>query len=667
MTMSAITQTAATTGPRRIAVTLSLTGAPPPDALARPKLEPYPWLSFGAPRCRELAEVLEKLGFTVLNDTPTLTTSGEITDLIQQAFALLHEADDLFILHVIGHCDIAETPEQPLKRVWLLGPDGRRIADDVGTWRQRAACAPGRVLLVLDVGAAVDTVAPHAYTHFARDLEYWIVGAADDDGQTRGGELSRAIIQELAALAGHLATKPAQTVLDVDALLRAVARRVPSAVWEPRARLVPTTTTGQGIVFPVPTVTEEVQAHLARFFAGQSVRPTSGQVTVSQVLSGFLESETLHLLVVTGKPGAGKSALVNNAVQEHLPELSQLVRANRWGEVRELLAERRLAVVDARDQSVMDLTRAIAHQLDPHGVSNDPQTIPVTVIVDSIQRRQARDTETAASPVIVVDGFDEAMNRQQLVDQVLCPLAWWEEEKTGTRWCRLIVLSRSPVAELEALRPRDPSAHRWLDLSGSCISTATLRREFRSYLRDRIYSEQLGTCNGEAIATAMAAALFPSAESATSQPLEWGEHLVAELWLHQLRQTTPPPRDPADITAFVASLPRDVRGLVRLDLLRCAPGLRAIAWALAFAEGDGWPHDLILPIAQTLAPAAGCDPSAISDKTIRDALRHDLAFYVRRYPRPRGETTYRLFHSAVAEGIQRDVRQAWPNLPGEVT
>lgn len=672
---SAIIQAAATASPLRIAVTLSLTGTPPEDVLARPKLEPYPWLSFGAHRCRELAEVLQKLGFTVLNDTPTLPTSDDITTLVKDAFTLLHEEDDLFILHVIGYCDVEARPDEPLSRVWLRGPDGQRLSDDVGTWRRWAASAPGRTLLVLDVGAAVHTVAPQAYTHFTRHLAYWIVGAADGDGQTHGGELTSGVIRELVALSERPATDPAKADPDFHALLSAVGRRVPSALWEPRVRQANATTTRLDDTFLPRTLEANVQAHLQRFFGAQRIRPTSGQTVVAEALGDFLDLTDLSLLVVTGKPGAGKSTMVNNAVQERLPEMSQLVEARRWGDVHKALAGQGLAVVDARDQSVTDLTCAIASQLDPDITTNDPQPIPVKMVLDAICRRRLRDGNNPETPVIVLDGFDEAVNRQQLVDHVLSPLAWWDDD-TGRRWCRLLVLSRSPAAELEPLRPRDPSTQKWLDvlstqkwldLSSCGAPTATLRREFQSYLADRIDSERLSAGRSEELSTAMAAALFPQAESASSVLLEWGEHLVAELWLHQLRQAVPIPQNQLNISALVDRLPRDVQGLVRLDLSRRPPELRAIAWALAFAEGDGWPRDLILPVAQELAPVAGCRASAISDKTVQQALRFDLAFYVRRYPRPRGETTYRLFHSAVAEGIQCDVRQAWPHLPGEVT
>ncbi|SDT45881.1 hypothetical protein [Actinoplanes derwentensis] len=656
--------TMAVPGPRRLAVTVSLTGAAVHGAPARPLLEPHRPLPFGVARCDEFAGVMRALGFTV-NDRrwldgpdepdgqpawfgPALLTAVQVNAVVEGAFDSLKEADDLLVVHVLGDCEVEGGTHEPLRRVWLRGPDGHRLPADVASWRERAAQAPGRTLLILDVGAAVDTVAPEAYRNFTPHLGYWIIGAADGDGQTRGGELTGAVTAELAALNQEHDATVGPFALDVATLLERVHRRVPNTCWEPRTRPVPagTARTDAG---PARTATADVRAHLQHFLTTEAIEPTSGQLLVASAVKEFLQGDTMNLLVVTGKPGSGKSALINNAVRPHLP---------------------RVVIVDSRNQSLLDLIRIISGQLDPGGDFDYSQMAPVRPVLDAIMRRRLRDGDPAAVPIIVVDGFDRAMNRRQLVDQLLHPLAWWEED--GLRWCRLLVLARPDVTELDDLRPRDRRHEAWIDLGAVRPPMAKLNGELRAHLREQFHRRPLAGRHGPAVADALAAGmadlLAPAGDTAAVEPLPWGEHLVAELWLHELHRAGAGPRDIAAAKAFVAGLPRDVSGLVRLDLRRLNPRSLAIAWTMAFAQGEGWSLDhidLIVAIAQRMAPRAGCDRTAITEESLRAALDGDLAFYVRRYPQRGGGVVVRLFHDAVAEEIQRDSRRSWTATPEE--
>jgi hypothetical protein len=135
------------------------------------------------------------------------------------------------------------------------------------------------------------------------------------------------------------------------------------------------------------------------------------------------------LIVVTGSPGAGKSALLGLLVCAAHPGLRGSTQ-HLWRAAADRPSENpELAAVHARQRTLPVILESLITQLhlEPGVAASELTPAPV---IEAIARR-------ARPPVIVVDAVDEALDHQQIVTQLLMPLARARRED-GTPACRLL-------------------------------------------------------------------------------------------------------------------------------------------------------------------------------------------------------------------------------------
>ena len=149
-------------------------------------------------------------------------------------------------------------------------------------------------------------------------------------------------------------------------------------------------------------------------------------------------------------------------------------------------------------------------------------------------------------------------------------------------------------------------------------------------------------------------------------PQQWGEFLVAGLYVRHVLDL-PPVQGLAEARRLGEAVPRDLRGVLDLDLARPAPGLnvqvlRAVARALAFAEGSGMPEQVAQHAAAAFLPSPE-HPAGLGSGETRKALDR-LRFYLRRDVDLDGSTLYRLFHQGLADQLRADAAEDATVLTG---
>lgn len=335
-----------------------------------------------------------------------------------------------------------------------------------------------------------------------------------------------------------------------------------------------------------------------------------------------------RLLVVTGSPGAGKSALLGAAVCAVHPKFAALrtemaVDGFRPRENPDFVA------VHASGLTTRQVVASLHRQT--HG---DPATGPAPTEVTA---DRLLDVLGARGPVTVaVDALDEAADPEELLRQVLLPLAGRTPEDRAPG-CRVLIGTRLWPGTLPALhtalagRPRDR-----IDLDTE--RPDVLARDLAAYL-DRM----LGPGYPSEVARTLGRRLAYS--------LEHGAFLTAFLYGSHVRALaaagTPPTAG-----RVLADLPADLPGMLNLNLrtlLAEDPWTGPVLTAVARAAGPGMPLAVIHAVALALAPGAPRGPLAPTPEDTRRALRRGL-FYLR-VTADGDRRLYRFFHRALAEHL----------------
>jgi WD40 repeat protein len=365
------------------------------------------------------------------------------------------------------------------------------------------------------------------------------------------------------------------------------------------------------------------------------------------------------LSVVTGGPGVGKSAVLGLLVCAAHPKLRSAT-SPLWlhtdaepGLIPELVA------VHARQRDLSGITACLARQLNsvftpsaagipandaapsepdaPGDVPLDPAGLVAAVTVGTAPR--------APVPVIVLDALDEAIGPQEIVDQLIVPLASARRVDGGPA-CLVLVGSRRDgferlidaakaqggLIDLDETDPDDPDAllH---DLGGYMTKLLKTQPGYR---------DKASACAafGFAVATALTAA--------SDQDRRWGEFLVAGLYTNSVLRATAdtPMRDVAEADRRGAACPRTLPAVLDLDLEARpnAKELRQVLQIVALARGDGIPASII----------DRCRPGRPRFGPYTPTLRalSELGFYLRRANDEDGTTLYRVFHEGLADQVR---------------
>ncbi|MGC0374207.1 hypothetical protein [Streptomyces sp. SAI-229] len=610
----------------------------------------WPPLPFAPEYAGRLRDALQFFGYRTHDsqDDP----SGSAAALERAVESVLEAGPGFVVVHLLAHGKPAGSGG-----VYVVGGDGRPTRHDIESWLKLVEDAEPDgsapyVLFLLDLCHS-GNVARREWQHSLPGdrRRAWVLAAAEAGEQAYDGRLTRAVTEVLGRFAdGSVRVDPSVPYVPFHLFCRQVGDLVdeytlngpPQKTLDPMVPVsaadlshlafFPNPGYGRGGARAAsrPRVDRTVTALLdevadVRHFTGRAsgteavfgeggpvfFRGRSPQV---RSLSDWLRGKGQDLRVVTGRPGVGKSALLGALVCEAHPELRGTTHGL-WPTSADgppLVTD--LAVVHARRRSVPEVMAALGRQWGL-GTTHD-----VTEVVTALQDRDR-------PPVLILDALDEAEHPKELMTALLALAPA----------CRMLVGVR-PGRRFTPLFRRAGGGR--VDLDD--VPAQRLRGELRDYLRDVLATDpRYATAEGEGTAGRLADGI--ARQLVRRGVPECGEFLVAALYVrHVLDQ--PFPDGPAGVRRLVEAVPRDLRGVMKLHLedRRRPLWTDAVLHALAHAQGDGMPEEVV----RTAAAAFG--PREPGIEQVREVL-DTVLFYLRRDVDGEGRTVYRLFHQGLAD------------------
>lgn len=356
------------------------------------------------------------------------------------------------------------------------------------------------------------------------------------------------------------------------------------------------------------------------------------------------------LLVVTGSPGAGKSAILGMVVCASHPALSRPTRELWWGrrsEVPPVFED--LVAVHARERDLAAILRSLARQL---GLPRRDREWSLDTMVGAL-------AGLGRAPVIVVDALDEAVDPAGVAAALL---ALAEARPRGAPVCRLLAGTRSGRLwpAFDGLCERARRAGALLDLD-EVPRDGELRADLEDYVDDLLRAheeyDRFPMSRARAALAASAAATLAAPHPDDGRP-RWGEFLVAGIFVNHIVRG-PALADPEDAARVGRDVPRTLPGVLELDLASQASTSlsRAVLTCVAHAFGAGMPLSVITACCGAFMPGGEAAPTAEQVKAALDEAR----FYLRREMESDGSTLYRLFHQALADDLRGRAAEAAPS------
>ncbi|MEO3817625.1 hypothetical protein [Plantactinospora sp. B24E8] len=369
------------------------------------------------------------------------------------------------------------------------------------------------------------------------------------------------------------------------------------------------------------------QGELAWYFVGRRAERAA--------IAGWLRQRTSGMLVVTGRAGAGKSALLGNVLVHTNPRLRDLFQRVGRFETRgeEQPPEDAFdAVVHLTGLTTADLVARIAEAARVEM----PLTKPGAE-VDWLLNQLSRQTFT-----LLVDALDEAQDPATVASSVLRRIA-------GLPRCRVVVGTRASTTE--GPDHPDTTAEDLLDALGRSAKTETVvvgrdPDAIATYVRQRL-TAALGTAG-----TDFADPLVDSVAKEIGDRDR--EFLYARLAVHEIL-ARPHLLEPAHATELADLLGRDHRTLFGAAVTRLAEVAEIndpLLEALAMARGRGLPRaDRIWAVTAT-ALAGG----ALVGESDIDRLLESAAPYIT-LDAEDGQSVYRLAHRTFQEFFEARARE----------
>ncbi|WP_328625398.1 hypothetical protein OHA88_11430 [Streptomyces sp. NBC_00353] len=641
-------------------------------------------LEYAAPYAQRLRDVLGKqYAYVLLEPEPDpSSTAAALGDALTRA--VMGDAD-FTVIHLLAHGVHAENT----RGLQALGGDGE-FTETLARWvemaENRRTDGEGEpaVLLILDLchSGTVATGHLQSLVEIGR-RRVWVLAACHSTQSAYNGRLSLAVDEVLRGFAsGALKLDESHKYVPLDRFCREVVLSVekqsagsyqqtvelPLAAvgadlshlrFFPNPRYEPDALRSRDGVDPaVLTLLDEVadshhfmvRAQGASGAFGENGVPTfTGRSDELRELSTWLEGEGSPLRVITGVAGVGKSALVGIlacAAHPALREATERIWRPSGGDLPG--AVEGLAVVHARRRTLAEVLSSLAAQWN---LNSPTRGKPWTTdqLVAELRTR-------AEPPHLIVDAVDEAEHPEDLVTALLLPLASTRRADTKPL-CRVLIATR-PEEGLRHLLEAAAERDGLLDLDE--VPAERLRRDLVNFVSRVLRPIGTGVsawCSlpaAESLGRAMADTLL-------SQTREWGEFLVAGLFLRLLREQKTPPATTAEAEALGRDVPRTLGAILDLNLEFLArPGLRELMAALAWAEGSGMPERLLAQVAG-IAPDMSVDGQPDSSE-----LLQVLRFYTRRNVDRDGTPLYRLFHQGLADELRRrpvlDGATVWERL-----
>ncbi|MFF8594190.1 hypothetical protein ACF061_22600 [Streptomyces sp. NPDC015220] len=529
----------------------------------------------------------------------------------------------------------------------------------------------GPVLFLLDVCHAGAALRPQLVARLSgvTDRRTWVIAACDADAITYGARFSSAAADVLNRLARRKLVVPAEfehvpvelLAQEMDtALARADLER-----GEPKQDVV-RTPHNEAALPPAPILPNPWHGvnHAERLWAGYDAglrafaafldpqldvvhfvtRATgtghaapfffSGRARQLARMQRWLDDpdgDQDRLLVVTGSPGAGKSALLGAAVCMVHPQFGGL-RMDMAIEGFRPRTDPGFVAVHASGLTTRQVVASLYRQLHGRQTADAPGVRAGTVTADGLSAvLGARGGVTVA-----VDALDEAADAEELLEEVLLPLAGRAPEDR-TPGCRVLIGTRLWPGSLPALhtalagRPRS-----LIDLDEE--DPDVLARDLAAYL-----GRLLGPDYAPEVARALGHRLAHS--------LEQGVFLTAFLHGTHVR-TLVAAGAPPTAAEILRDLPCDLPGMLELNLrtlLAEEPWTGPVLAALARAAGPGMPPGMVHAVALALDPGAA---RRLLPPRLEDTRRvmHLGRFYLRG-AHDGDRRLYRFFHRALAEHL----------------
>ncbi|MFG2895084.1 hypothetical protein [Streptomyces sp. NPDC048248] len=342
------------------------------------------------------------------------------------------------------------------------------------------------------------------------------------------------------------------------------------------------------------------------------------------------------LLLVTGSPGVGKSALLGVTVflsHNQLAELSTGLVSRIPAQYRPERRYPTLVAVHARHRSTDEVIASIVVQLVPGDAepaaprSEDPLDELICIA-----------KELPEPVILILDAIDEALESDRIVQDLL-PKLLHTSRADGRPAFRALVGMRPPQADGHWLCDVSGFHGMVLDLDTS-TGVEDLADDLTTYIADILssapgYSDQ---ALRESVARAVATAIAQSPDRSA--------FLIAALFADFLRAGQP--LNPAEA---VARLPQSLPHLLELHLrttLDSDPWMGHFMVGLAQARGQGMPLELVAAAATAAAQAAGQELRPLTPGEAREKLAA-ARFYLRTNIDADGRQLYRYFHETITE------------------
>ena len=616
-------------------------------------------LAFAPRAVSVLARVLKThFGYTTTTMIEPGMSGAEIDKAVEDAIETARPGTTLLV-HILAHGH-----QQDSGHLYALGTDLARKAE-VGTWLQRvyARREPITVLFLLDMCRSGTAARLDWLGDYAGDGQRgWVLAACTEGELAYNGNFTVALANVLRdAASEHAVASSAHRFLSLAAVARAVRAETErlrlaqgnwkqvvtgslidiadltdllgSAAFFPHpARALGPAETGTADLTALPFLDELDEGMDARHFiacatgAGGFAEPgrLAGCFTGREKQLGFLTSWLVGggspLAVVTGGPGAGKSALLGVLVCAAHPRLRDGTAALWSVAAATPPTLPRPAVVNCRGRGLAEIAASLGRQL---GLPEGPD-----LLLDAL----ARGTGVR---IVVADALDEAADP--------AGVASWLGDLARTT----LPDGRGAVRLLAATRA-EPETRGLLDLARSrghlvdldAVEPEVLGRDLHSYITQLIRSTGVDTTG--AVTGVFATAVSTALASAGGGH---GEFLVAGIHTRRfLDSFHPEGLDEAERIQEALRFGRRVRPspveAFRADLEAGRdPWLRAALTALAHARADGMPLSVLTRAARVFGASA--EPPGRAE--IRAAL-DSRGFYLRRSVDGEGMTLYRLFH-----------------------
>ena len=613
-----------------------------------------------------VVRALAELGFATLTGEPGYLLDPELAEL-RDAVRAAPGAAPVAVIYYTGH---GAMPDRSPFYLLTVGSQEDRLEDTALETRQFLTLVQRRegdhlaeeqpeVLVILDCcySGAGGMEALKSALEGIGNPRTWIIASAGPLDWAQQGRFA-------AALADALRT-PTTGVSQRYLALESVVQAVNDAfAGEQEARwFTPATgSTGLPPFFPNPAyrpslagLTLDEQHWRSRLQAGETEASgfyftgSTGRVRAAEDLAGWLTRRAGGgLAVVTGSPGAGKSALL--ALPVFLTEPTRRAELLRDAEPGSLLRwaagllppDLLLIAVHARGLNTDQVAAAVGQGLDR-------QVGSAAALLEDLQP-----PGRPAGLPLVIDAVDEASDPIGLLTGLLLPLA--------RRGLSVLVGARRHVLDpvrdavgllidLDTERYRDPGA---LTRYVQQLLVAAKEPDVRTPYQPAIAGpDRTGSDSSEAAAAAVAAAI---AERATARDNGPESFLFARLLALSIRHR--PAVVDVDDSRWRTRLAASVGATIEDDLTRrfgerAAVG-RVLLAALAWAHGPGLPwENLWVPVARALAveEAGAGQPHLISDRDVLWLLETAGSYIVEDLG-PGGRSVFRPFHDLLAAHLR---------------